>query len=62
MEISNHLMFAGMDAVELAKKYGTPLYVYDVNKIREMREVLLMRSRNGAYLFRWPMPVKHSLL
>ncbi|TCT25633.1 diaminopimelate decarboxylase [Melghiribacillus thermohalophilus] len=35
MEISNHLMFAGMDAVELAKKYGTPLYVYDVNKIRE---------------------------
>lgn len=30
-----HLMFAGMDTVELAKKYGTPLYLLDENKIRE---------------------------
>lgn len=30
-----HLTFAGLDAVELAEKYGTPLYVMDENKIRE---------------------------
>jgi len=30
-----HLAFAGMDTVELAKTYGTPLYLLDENKIRE---------------------------
>ncbi|MGN8647118.1 diaminopimelate decarboxylase [Gracilibacillus sp. HCP3S3_G5_1] len=30
-----HLTIGGMDAVDLAQKYGTPLFVYDVNKIRE---------------------------
>ena len=30
-----HLLFAGMDTVELAKKYGTPLYLLDEAKIRE---------------------------
>ncbi|WBX79221.1 diaminopimelate decarboxylase [Virgibacillus salarius] len=29
-----HLVIGGADAVELAQKYGTPLYVYDVNIIR----------------------------
>lgn len=29
------LKFAGQDVVELAKKYGTPLYLLDENKIRE---------------------------
>ncbi len=34
-----HLCFAGRDTVELAQKYGTPLYLMDENKIREhMRE------------------------
>lgn len=32
----NHLVFAGCDTVDIAKKYGTPLYVYDVAKIRSM--------------------------
>ncbi|GAA0481495.1 diaminopimelate decarboxylase [Salinibacillus aidingensis] len=32
---SNHLHFGGMDMLELAQTYGTPLYVYDVHKIRE---------------------------
>ena len=31
----NHLTFAGHDTVELAKKYGTPLYLMDENKIRQ---------------------------
>ncbi len=30
-----HLTFAGFDTVDLAKKYGTPLYLMDENKIRE---------------------------
>ncbi|MBR3766950.1 MAG: diaminopimelate decarboxylase [Clostridia bacterium] len=29
-----HLTFAGLDTVELAEKYGTPLYVMDENRIR----------------------------
>lgn len=29
-----HLEIGGVDAVDLAKEYGTPLYVYDVVKIR----------------------------
>lgn len=32
---NNHLTFAGVDTVELAKKYGTPLMVMDEAKIRE---------------------------
>ncbi len=31
---SGHLAFAGMDTVELARKYGTPLMLLDENKIR----------------------------
>jgi len=30
-----HLTFAGLDTVELAEKYGTPLYLVDENKIRQ---------------------------
>lgn len=31
-----HLEIGGMDTVELAKQFGTPLYVYDVALIRQM--------------------------
>ncbi len=31
----NHLQIGGVDAVYLAEQYGTPLFVYDVNQIRE---------------------------
>lgn len=31
-----HLTVGGMDAVELAKKHGTPLYLIDENALREM--------------------------
>ena len=34
-EDGRHLLFAGQDVVELAKKYGTPLYLMDEDKIRE---------------------------
>ncbi|UFT97677.1 diaminopimelate decarboxylase [Radiobacillus kanasensis] len=32
---NGHLEIGGMDAVELAHKYGTPLFVYDVSVIRK---------------------------
>ena len=32
---NNHLTFAGVDTVEMAKKYGTPLMLMDESKIRE---------------------------
>lgn len=32
---NNHLYFGGADTVELAKQYGTPLYVFDERVIRE---------------------------
>lgn len=31
----NHLTLCGADAVEMAKKYGTPLYLFDEDRIRE---------------------------
>ena len=30
-----HLLIGGVDSVSLAKKYGTPLIVYDVGQIRQ---------------------------
>ena len=30
-----HLTLAGVDTVEMAQKYGTPLYLFDENRIRE---------------------------
>lgn len=32
---NGHLFFAGQDTVELARQYGTPLYLLDEDKIRE---------------------------
>lgn len=32
---NGNLSFAGLDTIELAKEYGTPLYLIDENKIRE---------------------------
>jgi len=34
-----NLTFAGFDTTELAKKYGTPLYLMDENKIREKMRI-----------------------
>jgi len=31
---NGHLIIGGVDSVDLAKKYGTPLYVFDVGEIR----------------------------
>ncbi|KAF5436304.1 diaminopimelate decarboxylase, partial [Candidatus Methanophagaceae archaeon] len=31
---NNHLFFGGVDVVELAERYGTPLYVTDETLLR----------------------------
>jgi diaminopimelate decarboxylase len=31
---TNHLFFGGVDVVELAERYGTPLYVTDENTLK----------------------------
>lgn len=31
---NGHLVIGGVDSIELAKKYGTPLYVFDISEIR----------------------------
>lgn len=36
---NGHLTFAGQDTVELAKKYSTPLYLIDEEKIREKMSI-----------------------
>ncbi|ADG41308.1 diaminopimelate decarboxylase [Leuconostoc kimchii IMSNU 11154] len=44
-----HLTIDGVDAVTLAKTYGTPLYVYDVTKIRQtMRAFKTIFEKEGV--------------
>jgi diaminopimelate decarboxylase len=38
---NGHLMFAGRDTVDLAKRYGTPLYLIDEDHIRKMCRIYL---------------------
>jgi len=44
-----HLALAGVDTVEMAQKYGTPLYLFDENRIRERCRTYVdaMRSAFG---------------
>ena len=44
---AGHLCFAGADTVELAKKYGTPLYLTDGDRIRENCRVYLEAMREA---------------
>ena len=41
----NHLTLAGVDTVELAEKYGTPLYLMDEERIRENMRVYINSMR-----------------
>lgn len=46
--IDNHLTFAGQDVKELAKTYGTPLYLMDEDRIRERCRTYL-NAMNKAF-------------
>ena len=41
------LLFAGMSVSSLAKKYGTPLYLYDENRVREKCRAYLDAVKEG---------------
>ncbi|WP_349407630.1 diaminopimelate decarboxylase [Pseudalkalibacillus sp. SCS-8] len=41
MNEKGHLEIGGVDTIELAKEYGTPLFVYDVAKIRQQAKAFL---------------------
>ena len=45
-----HFTVCGHDTVELAKTYGTPLYVIDEDKVREMCRTYKRAVQN---LFQW---------
>ena len=51
----NHLEIAGCDVVELAREFGTPLYVYDDEHLharaREIREAFQSRWKNSMVLY-----------
>ncbi len=49
----NHLTFAGMDTVELAAKHGTPLYLFDEERVRYNCRVYLesMKKHFGESSF-----------
>ncbi|MEM3452698.1 MAG: hypothetical protein QW835_03615, partial [Candidatus Hadarchaeum sp.] len=44
-----HLVIGNLDAVELAERFGTPLYVVDEQRIRER-----YRRYLRAFSSRWP--------
>ena len=44
---AGHLCFAGVDTVELAERYGTPLYLMDEGKIREKMRTYLTAMKAG---------------
>lgn len=64
----NTLYFDGCNTVELAKKYGTPLYVFSendiVNRFRELRETFIERYENTrvAYAAKAFFPVAMAKL
>ncbi len=43
----NHLCFAGVDTVSLAKEYGTPTYFMDEDRIREMCRIYIGASQKA---------------
>ena len=55
---NGHLYFAGMDTVELAKKYATPLMLLDENRIRE--RCRLYKNSMKKYIGENSMPLLAS--
>lgn len=43
-----HLEIGGVDTIELAEKYGTPLYVYDVEMIRKHARAFVQAFRDAG--------------
>jgi diaminopimelate decarboxylase len=43
-----HLTLGSVDTVDMAKKYGTPLYLYDENRISERCRVYVNAMRSAV--------------
>ncbi len=54
--LSGHLNFAGRDTTVLAKKYGTPLYLIDEEKIREIIKKYSDKYENIKPIFLMILP------
>lgn len=57
-----HLVIGEVDAVELAEKYDTPLYVIDENKIRENYRRIYNAFKKDMTNLRSFMHVKQILI
>ncbi|MDP6359172.1 MAG: diaminopimelate decarboxylase [Planctomycetota bacterium] len=60
---SNQLNIGGMDAVELAAKYGTPLYVYNGNKVQANlnRLISALRAHTDDYRIHYAVKANSHL-
>ena len=56
------LLIGGIDSVELAKTYGTPLFVYDLSLIRERARAFINTFKERMYKLKLLMQVKHFLV
>ncbi len=59
--IKGHLTFAGRDTVELAKRYGTPLYLIDEDYIRKMCRTYAKAMRDAFDSYSIPLFASKSL-
>ena len=44
---AGHLTFAGQDTMELAREYGTPLYLMDENRVREKCRIYMSAMKEA---------------
>jgi len=58
---SGHLMFAGRDTVDLAKRYGTPLYLIDEDHIRKMCRIYAQTMKEAFDEFSKPLFASKAL-
>ena len=58
---AGHLEIGGVDTVQLAAEYGTPLYVYDIELIRERARGFKQTFENLGILLKSHMQAKHFL-
>lgn len=58
---SGHLMFAGRDTVDLAKRYGTPLYLIDEDHIRKMCRIYAQAMKEAFDEFSKPLFASKAL-
>ena len=54
-----HLVIGGVDTVDFAKTYGTPLFVYDLTLFRERARGFIDTFQTAGLMHKLLMQVKH---